>query len=223
MKMQENRWTPFLKEEFKKEYFLTLSEFLKVEYATKKIYPKKEHVFNAFAFTPYDDVKVVILGQDPYHQPHQAHGLCFSVNKGIDIPPSLKNIYKELNEDLGCTIPTHGCLVDWARQGVFLLNTTLTVEESKPNSHFKKGWETFTDTAIQKLNEKTTPVVFILWGRNARNKKTLITNPAHLILESAHPSPLSAYQGFFGSKPFSRCNEFLAAHGLAPIDWQIKG
>lgn len=221
--MAENRWTPFLLEEFKKPYFLQLSAFLKEAYAEKKIYPRKENVFNAFAYTPYDEVKVVILGQDPYHQPHQAHGLCFSVQKGVPIPPSLQNIYKELNEDLGCTIPSHGCLVDWAKQGVFLLNTTLTVEESKPNSHLGKGWETFTDTAISKLNEKETPVVFILWGRNARSKKTLITNPNHLVIESAHPSPLSAYHGFFGSHPFSRCNSFLEAHGLTPIDWQIRG
>lgn len=219
----ENKWTPFLKEEFKKDYFLKLSEFLKQEYATKTIYPKREDVFNAFAYTAFDDVKVVILGQDPYHQPHQAHGLCFSVNKGVKIPPSLVNIYKELNSDLGCSIPSHGCLVDWAKQGVFLLNTTLTVEQSHPNSHFNKGWEIFTDTAIQKLNEKTTPVVFILWGRNARSKKALITNPNHLILESAHPSPLSAYHGFFGSRPFSKCNQFLIENNLKPIDWQIRG
>lgn len=219
----ENKWTPFLKEEFKKDYFLKLSEFLKQEYATKIIYPKKEDVFNAFAYTSFDDVKVVILGQDPYHQPHQAHGLCFSVNKGVKIPPSLVNIYKELNSDLGCTIPTHGCLIDWAKQGVFLLNTTLTVEQSCPNSHFNHGWEIFTDTAIQKLNEKTTPVVFILWGRNARSKKSLITNPNHFIIESAHPSPLSAYHGFFGSRPFSRCNAFLIQNQLKPIDWQIRG
>lgn len=219
----ENKWTPFLKEEFKKDYFLKLSAFLKEEYAAKVIYPKKEDVFNAFAYTAFDDVKVVILGQDPYHQPHQAHGLCFSVNKGVKIPPSLVNIYKELNSDLGCYIPSHGCLIDWAKQGVFLLNTTLTVEQSHPNSHFNKGWEIFTDTAIQKLNEKTTPVVFILWGRNARSKKSLITNPNHLILESAHPSPLSAYHGFFGSKPFSKCNQFLMENNLKPIDWQIRG
>lgn len=219
----ENKWTLFLKEEFKKDYFLKLSAFLKEEYATKVIYPKKEDVFNAFAYTAFDDVKVVILGQDPYHQPHQAHGLCFSVNKGVKIPPSLVNIYKELNTDLGCSIPSHGCLIDWAKQGVFLLNTTLTVEQSHPNSHFNKGWEIFTDTAIQKLNEKTTPVVFILWGRNARSKKSLITNPNHLILESAHPSPLSAYHGFFGSKPFSKCNQFLIENNLKPIDWQIRG
>lgn len=219
----ENKWTPFLKEEFKKDYFLKLSAFLKEEYATKVIYPKKEDVFNAFAYTAFDDVKVVILGQDPYHQPHQAHGLCFSVNKGVKIPPSLVNIYKELNSDLGCYIPSHGCLIDWAKQGVFLLNTTLTVEQSHPNSHFNKGWEIFTDTAIQKLNEKTTPVVFILWGRNARSKKSLITNPNHLILESAHPSPLSAYHGFFESKPFSKCNQFLMENNLKPIDWQIRG
>lgn len=219
----ENKWTLFLKEEFKKDYFLKLSAFLKEEYATKVIYPKKEDVFNAFAYTAFDDVKVVILGQDPYHQPHQAHGLCFSVNKGVKIPPSLVNIYKELNTDLGCSIPSHGCLIDWAKQGVFLLNTTLTVEQSHPNSHFNKGWEIFTDTAIQKLNEKTTPVVFILWGRNARSKKSLITNPNHLILESAHPSPLSAYHGFFESKPFSKCNQFLIENNLKPIDWQIRG
>ena len=220
--MSENYWNLFLKEEFEKSYFKELSEFLKNEYANKSIYPKRDHVFNAFAFTSYDEVKVVILGQDPYHQPHQAHGLCFSVNRGVKIPPSLVNIYKELQTDCGCTIPNHGNLIDWTKQGVFLLNTTLTVEESKPNSHLNKGWEVFTDTVIAKINDKQTPVVFILWGRNARNKKSLITNPIHCILESAHPSPLSAYNGFFGSKPFSCCNDFLKSHNLTPIDWQIK-
>ncbi len=219
--MAENQWTSFLKEEFKKPYFVELSAFLRQEYATKTIYPKREHVFNAFAYTPFDEVKVVILGQDPYHQPHQAHGLCFSVNRGVPIPPSLQNIYKELNSDLGCSIPHHGCLIEWARQGVFLLNTTLTVEQSRPNSHFNKGWEIFTDTVIRKLNDRQRPVVFILWGRNARSKKALVTNPIHCILESAHPSPLSAYHGFFGSRPFSRCNQFLIEHEMTPIDWQI--
>lgn len=219
--MEENRWNDFLKEEFKKPYFLEISAFLKDAYANKTIYPKREDVFNAFAYTPYDKIKVVILGQDPYHQPHQAHGLCFSVYKGVPVPPSLQNIYKELQSDLGCSIPNHGYLIDWAMQGVFLLNTTLTVEESKANSHSKIGWDIFTDTVIRKINDKQTPVVFILWGRNARDKKTLITNPIHNIIESAHPSPLSAYNGFFHSRPFSRCNDFLIQRGLTPIDWQI--
>ncbi len=215
------RWEEFLKTEFNEPYFIELSEFLKEEYTNKTIYPPKEAVFNAFAWTPYEKIKVVILGQDPYHQPNQAHGLCFSVNKGIKIPPSLVNIYKELNADLGISIPKHGYLVEWANQGVFLLNTTLTVQESKPQSHLNRGWEIFTDKVISQINQKNTPVVFILWGANARSKKKLINNPIHFIIESAHPSPLSAYQGFIGSKPFSKTNEFLVKNNLEPINWQI--
>ncbi len=215
-------WKLFLKEEFKKDYFLKMSAFLKDEYESKVIFPKKNDLLNAFNITPYENIKVVILGQDPYHQPNQAHGLCFSVCKGVKIPPSLVNIYKELHDDLNCTIPNHGELTYWAKQGVFMLNTTLTVEMSKPNSHQKCGWTIFTDEVIKKINDKTEPVVFILWGRNARSKKEYITNPNHCIIEGVHPSPLSAYHGFFGSKPFSRCNNFLIKNNLTPIDWQIK-
>ena len=221
--MNDCIWKDFLVNEFKQDYFLSLSSFLKEEYRTKTIYPLREDVFNAFEYTSYETCKVVILGQDPYHEPNQAHGLCFSVQKGVEIPPSLKNIYAELQRDLGCSIPTHGCLVDWAKQGVFLLNTTMTVRKGVAASHVGKGWETFTDHTIMKLNEKKEPLVFILWGSNARSKKKLITNPQHLIIESAHPSPLSCYRGFIGSRPFSRCNDFLKKNGRTPVNWQIRG
>ncbi len=223
MKMNDCIWKDFLQSEFKQDYFVSLSAFLKEEYRTKTIYPPKADVFNAFEYTSYETCKVVILGQDPYHEPNQAHGLCFSVRKGVDIPPSLKNIYAELERDLGCRIPSHGCLEDWARQGVFLLNTTMTVRKGAAASHVGKGWETFTDHTIMKLNEKKEPLVFILWGSNARSKKKLITNPHHLILESAHPSPLSCYRGFNGSRPFSKCNDFLMKNGRTPVNWQIRG
>ena len=197
----KNDWNELLKDEFSKDYYLSLREFLKNEYTTKIIYPDKYNIFNALHYTSYKDVKVVILGQDPYHGPNQAHGLSFSVSPGVKIPPSLLNIYKELNSDLGCYIPNNGYLKKWADQGVLLLNTSLTVRAGEANSHKNKGWEIFTDKIISLINEKTDPVVFLLWGNNAINKKKLITNKQHLILSSTRPSPLSASRGFFGSKP----------------------
>ena len=217
-----NDWDEIIGEEFDKPYYQKLRGFLNEEYAHKTIYPEAKNIYNALRLTPYHETKVVILGQDPYHEKGQAQGLAFSVPKGIAIPPSLVNIYQELHDDLGCTIPHHGQLVSWARQGVLLLNTSLTVEEHRANSHKGQGWEILTDTIIQKLNEKEEPVVFILWGANARSKKSFITDPKHLIIESAHPSPLSAYNGFFGSRPFSRTNQFLLQNGMQPIDWQIR-
>ena len=204
-----NKWDELLKEEFNKEYFQTLMEYIKEEYKTKIIYPKQNEVFNAFRYTDYDNVKVVILGQDPYHGPNQAEGLSFSVSNEVIKPPSLKNIFKELENDLKIPFPEHNSLKSWAKEGVLLLNAVLTVQEHAPTSHKDKGWETFTDNVIKILNEKETPVVFILWGAYARNKKSYITNPIHYIIESPHPSPFSAYNGFFGSKPFSKTNEFL--------------
>lgn len=221
--MIKNEWTPFLKAEFEKDYFKKLAAFIHEEYEIKRIYPPKHNVFAAFENTDFQDVKVVILGQDPYHQPNQAHGMCFSVQKGVQIPPSLLNIYKELKSDLGYEIPNHGYLMSWAKQGVFLLNTILTVEDSKPLSHKGKGWEIFTDEVIKKLNEREKPMVFVLWGRNARDKKVLITNKNHLILEASHPSPLSAHSGFFGSRPFSKINDFLIKTNQEPINWKIEG
>lgn len=213
------RWEEFLTQEFKQAYFIKLSEQLKEAYETKTIYPLKKDIFNAFAYTPLDQVKVVILGQDPYHQAHQAHGLCFSVNPGIPFPPSLSNIFKELNEDMTCVSPQSGSLVNWAKQGVFLLNTYLSVEEGKPLSHSKIGWEIFTDHVLQVLNEQNQAIVFILWGNKAQQKAAFLNNPKHLILRAPHPSPLSAYQGFFGSKPFSKTNAYLIQNGLKPIEW----
>ena len=218
----KNDWNELLKDEFSKDYYLSLREFLKNDYTTKIIYPDKYDIFNALHYTSYKDVKVVILGQDPYHGPNQAHGLSFSVSPGVKIPPSLLNIYKELNSDLGCYIPNNGYLKKWADQGVLLLNTSLTVRAGEANSHKNKGWEIFTDKIISLINEKTDPVVFLLWGNNAINKKKLITNKQHLILSSTHPSPLSASRGFFGSKPFSKINKFLISVNKAPIDWQIE-
>ena len=218
----KNDWNELLKDEFSKDYYLSLREFLKNEYTTKIIYPDKYDIFNALHYTSYKDLKVVILGQDPYHGPNQAHGLSFSVSPGVKIPPSLLNIYKELNSDLGCYIPNNGYLKKWADQGVLLLNTSLTVRAGEANSHKNKGWEIFTDKIISLINEKTDPVVFLLWGNNAINKKKLITNKQHLILSSTHPSPLSASRGFFGSKPFSKINKFLVSVNKAPIDWQIE-
>ena len=218
----KNDWAGLLNDEFNKEYYQTLRSFLTNEYKTKTIYPDKYDIFNALHFTPYADVKVVILGQDPYHGPGQAHGLSFSVNPGIKIPPSLLNIYKELNSDLGCYIPNNGYLKKWADQGVLLLNTSLTVRAGEANSHKSIGWEIFTDRIISLVNEKEDPVVFLLWGNNAIKKKNLITNKKHLILTSAHPSPLSASRGFFGSKPFSKINNFLISVNKKPIDWQIE-
>jgi len=215
-------WRDLIKEEFKKPYYKELMSFLKTEYEQNIIYPSKENIFEAINLTPYKDVKVVILGQDPYQTPNFAHGLSFSVNIGVTIPRSLNNIYKELNSDLNCYIPNHGNLTKWAKQGVLLLNSSLTVRKGESNSHQGKGWEIFTDKIISLLNEKETPLVFLLWGRNARNKKDLITNYKHLILESPHPSPFSANSGFFGSKPFSKTNQFLSKHGQTQIDWQIE-
>lgn len=214
-----NDWDEILEEEFKKEYYISLREFLKEEYSTRIIYPDMYDIFNALKFTPYNKVKAVILGQDPYHEPGQAHGLCFSVKKGVQKPPSLVNIFKELRDDLGIEIPKDGYLESWAKEGVLLLNTVLTVQEHKANSHAGKGWEIFTDRIIELLNERHEPMVFILWGANARRKKELITNSNHLILESVHPSPLSAHRGFFGGKYFSRTNSFLKE----PINWAIGG
>lgn len=214
-------WDIVLKEEMEKPYFQSLIQYINQEYQKKTIFPPKNEIFNAFRFTPYRDVKVVILGQDPYHGIGQAQGLSFSVKKGIPKPPSLVNIFKELHDDLGCTIPQDGSLIPWAEQGVLLLNAVLTVEKDKAASHAGKGWETFTDAVIRKINEKQEPVVFLLWGNFARSKKQLITNPIHYVIEAAHPSPFSAYHGFFGSRPFSKTNAFLEKHHLSPIDWQI--
>ena len=217
-----NDWDLYLKDEYEKDYFKNLIKFIDNEYKAKTIYPKKSEIFNAFRFTNYKDTKVVILGQDPYHGENQAEGLSFSVKVGVGKPPSLQNIFKELQSDLGYNIPQNGSLVNWTEEGVLLLNTVLTVEANKPASHKDLGWEKFTDEVIKKINEKTTPVVFILWGSFARNKKSLITNPIHYIIESPHPSPFSAYNGFFGSKPFSKTNNFLISKGMKPINWEIK-
>ena len=214
-----NDWDAVLCSEFEKEYYLKLREFLKTEYSTRRIYPPMNDIYNALRYTTYKDARVVILGQDPYHGPGQAHGLCFSVKPGVALPPSLKNIFKELSAEVGMTIPDSGELTGWARQGVLLLNTTLTVREGLPQSHKGQGWEILTDRIISAMNEKSTPVVFMLWGGNARAKRALITSPQHLVLECAHPSPLSAYNGFFGCGHFKRANEFLEAQGLLPIDW----
>ena len=217
-----NDWQEPLAAEFKKPYYAKLYQTVKEEYETKQIFPAAEDIFNVFEFTPLSEVKVVILGQDPYHDVGQAHGLCFSVKPDVKVPPSLVNIYKELQADVGCTIPNNGCLVKWAKQGVLLLNTVLTVRAHQANSHRGIGWEEFTDAAIRVLGELDRPLVFILWGRPARMKKSMLKNPSHLILEAAHPSPLSAHNGFFGSRPFSQTNAYLEAHGLSPIDWQIE-
>ncbi len=215
----ENDWEEILEDEFKKPYYRELREKLKDEYRHGTVYPDMYDLYNAFHSTAFKDVKVVILGQDPYHGPGQAHGLSFSVLPGTKIPPSLKNIYKELEADIGCTPVDHGYLKSWADQGVFLLNSSLSVRAGQANSHKDLGWETFTDEVIRKLNDREEPVVFILWGNFARRKKSMITNPKHLILEAPHPSPLSADHGFFGSKPFSRANAFLQENGIEPINW----
>ena len=217
-----NSWDILLKDEFKKPYYLNLRKFLVHEYKTQTIYPDMNNIFNALKYTDYKDVKVVILGQDPYHQPNQAHGLCFSVLKGVNPPPSLQNMYKEIHAEYGYPIPDHGELTYWAQQGVLMMNTVLTVRESQPNSHKGMGWEIFTDNVISLLNQRPEPMVFLLWGANARAKKKIITNPDHLVLESAHPSPLSAYNGFFGNGHFKKANEFLKANKITEIDWQIK-
>lgn len=217
-----NDWLPVFQGEFRKPYYKQLYQTVMKEYNTRKIYPAPDDIFNAFQLTPFHKVKAVILGQDPYHGEGQAHGLCFSVKPDVEIPPSLVNIYQELHDDCGCYIPDNGYLTKWAEQGVLLLNTVLTVRAHQANSHRGIGWEKFTDAAIRRLNEEDRPIVFILWGRPAQMKKSMLTNPNHLILEAPHPSPLSAYRGFFGSKPFSKTNEFLVAHGVEPIDWQIE-
>ena len=219
--MIHNEWFPWLRAEWEQPYFKNLSAFLKVQYQTKEIYPPRVQVFSAFEACDLPDIKVVILGQDPYHEPGQAHGMCFSVNPGIEIPPSLENIYKELQADCGCYYPNNGYLMPWAKQGVFLLNTVMTVERGRANSHQGRGWETFTDHVIQKINDKKEPVAFLLWGRNARSKVSMIDESRHLVLEAAHPSPLSAYRGFFGCRHFSRANAFLKSRGREPINWQI--
>ncbi|MCI6277440.1 MAG: uracil-DNA glycosylase [Clostridium sp.] len=222
MEILKNDWKDLLKNEFESPYYLDLRKFLISEYKSSIIYPNMYDIFNALHYTPYSKVKVVILGQDPYHGPNQAHGLSFSVKPGVPAPPSLINIYKELHTDLNCYIPNNGYLKKWADQGVLLLNTVLTVRASEANSHRNKGWENFTNKIIELVNSKTEPVVFILWGKNAQEKQALITNPIHHIIKSVHPSPLSASRGFFGSRPFSRTNEFLKSDGLSPIDWQIE-
>jgi uracil-DNA glycosylase len=215
-----NDWDEILAGEFEKDYYLKLREFLIEEYRTKVVYPDMNNIFNAIKLTPYENVKVGIIGQDPYHGRGQAHGLCFSVNKGVETPPSLKNIYKELMSDLKIETPAHGCLIDWAKEGVLLLNTVLTVREGEANSHKGKGWEVLTDRIIIELNKREKPIVFILWGNNAKTKEALITNEKHLILKSAHPSPLSAHNGFWGCKHFSKANEFLRQFG-EEINWKL--
>lgn len=217
-----NSWDNVLSSEYNEEYFKNLIDFIKEEYKSKTIYPPQNKVFNAFRYTDYDNVKVVILGQDPYHGPNQAEGLSFSVSNEVLKPPSLKNIFKELESDLGIPFPKKNSLIPWSKQGVLLLNAVLTVEEHKPTSHKDRGWEIFTDNVIKKLNQKETPIVFILWGAYARSKKNLITNPKHLVIESAHPSPFSARNGFFDSKPFSKTNDFLKKNGIIEIDWRVE-
>ncbi|GAA0676674.1 uracil-DNA glycosylase [Clostridium cadaveris] len=222
MEILKNDWKDLLEDEFKSSYYLNLRKFLISEYKSNIVYPNMYDIFNALHYTPYNKVKVVILGQDPYHGPNQAHGLSFSVKPGVPAPPSLVNIYKELHTDLNCYIPNNGYLKKWADQGILLLNAVLTVRAGEANSHRNKGWENFTNKIIELVNSKTEPVVFILWGKNAQEKQTLITNPIHHIIKSVHPSPLSASRGFFGSRPFSKTNEYLKADGIDPIDWQIE-
>lgn len=220
--MIDNDWLEQVNGEFKKQYYRELYEFVKNEYSSTVVYPPADDIFNALHLTPLKDVKVVILGQDPYHNENQAHGLSFSVLPGNDIPPSLKNIYKELNDDLGCFVPNNGYLEKWAKQGVLLLNTVLTVRAHQANSHQGKGWEQFTDAIIEAVNKKEEPVVFLLWGSPAARKAKMLNNPKHLVLTAPHPSPLSAYRGFFGCKHFSMANDFIVKNGGQPIDWQIE-
>lgn len=215
-------WLESLQEEFRKPYYKSLYETVQREYRSKIVFPPADDIFNALHYTPLSQVKVVIIGQDPYHEPGQAHGLSFSVQPGVKIPPSLQNIYKELSDDLGLTIPDNGCLTKWAKQGVLLLNTVLTVEAHRANSHAGIGWEEFTDAVIRSVEAQDRPVVFLLWGSHAGKKASMIHNPKHLVLKAPHPSPLSAYRGFFGCKHFSKCNAFLEEQGLAPVDWQIE-
>ena len=218
----EPSWKQHLAPEFEKPYFVKLTNFVRQEYRTTTCYPPGKLIFNAFNLCPYDKAKVVIIGQDPYHGPGQAHGLCFSVNDGVPFPPSLQNIFKEIQTDLGTPVPQSGNLTRWAEQGVLLLNATLTVRAHQAGSHQRQGWEEFTDAAIMALNSQDRPIVFILWGAPAQRKARMLNNPKHLILKAPHPSPLSAYRGFFGSKPFSQTNDYLRAHGIEPIDWQIE-
>ena len=218
----QNDWLAPLSPEFKKPYYANLYKKIREEYASTQIFPPSDEIFTAFELTPLAEVKVVIIGQDPYHGDGQAHGLCFSVKPDIETPPSLVNIYKELNSDLGCYIPNNGYLTKWAKQGVLMLNTVLTVRAHQANSHRGIGWEEFTDAAIRILNEQDRPIVYLLWGKPAQMKKTMLNNPKHLILEAPHPSPLSAYRGFFGCQHFSKTNAFLKERGLTPIDWQIE-
>ena len=220
--MIDNDWLGPLRPEFGKPYYRKLFETVKREYTTRTVYPDSEDIFNAFHLTPLHEVKVVILGQDPYHEPGQAHGLSFSVKTSVEIPPSLVNIYQELHDDLGCRIPNNGYLYKWAKQGVLLLNTVLTVRAHQANSHRGIGWEEFTDAAIRILDKEDRPIVFMLWGRPAQAKQPMLTNPRHLVLTAPHPSPLSAYRGFFGCRHFSRANQFLMEHGAEPIDWQVE-
>ncbi|MDO4519832.1 MAG: uracil-DNA glycosylase [Eubacteriales bacterium] len=215
-------WLEALKDEFRQSYYQKLYNTVNAEYRTHKIFPPADDIFNAFHYTPLEKVKVVILGQDPYHNDGQAHGLCFSVKQGIEPPPSLVNIYKELQDDCGCYIPNNGYLEKWAKQGVLMLNTVLTVRAHQANSHHGIGWEQFTDAAIRVLNEQDRPIVFLLWGRPAQMKASMLNNPKHLILKAPHPSSLSAYRGFFGCRHFSQTNAFLEQHGMEPIDWQIE-
>lgn len=222
MAMIENDWLDAMKPEFQKPYYRELYRFVREEYAHTKVFPASDDIFNALHLTPLHQVKVLILGQDPYHNDGQAHGLCFSVKPDVDIPPSLLNIYKELHEDLGLYIPDNGYLVKWAKQGVLLLNTVLTVRAHQAFSHQGHGWEQFTDAMIRAVNEQDRPIVCLLWGKPAQSKIPMLTNPKHLILTAPHPSPLSAYRGFFGCHHFSKANAFLAANGVEPIDWQIE-
>ena len=216
-----NTWDDLLKDEFQKEYYQNLHDFLKTEYSQRVIYPDMYDIYNALKYTSYEDVKVVIIGQDPYHEKGQAHGLCFSVKDNVPFPPSLKNIFKELNTDLNIPIPKTGDLTKWAKQGVLLLNTCLTVREHYANSHKGKGWEVLTSKIIEILNKRQKPIIFVLWGNDAKTKKQLITNPVHCVLEAAHPSPLSAYNGFFGCKHFSKINEILKKNNMKEIDWSL--
>lgn len=220
--MITKKWDEILNEEYKKDYFKKLVSDIRYEYQIHTVYPKADDVFNSMKYTDYDNIKIVIIGQDPYHGEGEAHGLSFSVQDGIKLPPSLVNIFKELKSDLGYDAPKSGSLVKWAKEGVLLLNSILTVEKDKPLSHKKYGWETFTDAIIKKINEKETPVVFILWGNYAKSKKNLITNPNHLVLESSHPSPFSCNYGFLGSKPFSKANKFLESKKISPVDFNLN-
>lgn len=222
MESINNDWLEEIGEEFHKKYYVDLYQFVEAEYSNHLVFPSADDIFNAFHFTPLKEVKVVIIGQDPYHNENQAHGLCFSVKPEVKVPPSLVNIYKELESDLGCKIPNNGYLTKWAKQGVLMLNTVLTVRAHQANSHQGKGWEQFTDSVIEAVNGQDRPIVYILWGAPAQRKKKMLNNKKHLILEAPHPSPLSSYRGFFGSKPFSKTNDFLIKNDLEPIDWQIE-